>query len=223
VKMIQGDAATQAQELLRVLHEEAKDLMIVTDVRGAQGRQAATAFARGRLRGAAPCRRAAARRSKRVGRQRRQGACRRTGELRRRQGPPLRRNGARRVRDGSVRARLGTGRQASKPWAVFLPYTAMGRDLAPRIGREAGRGSRLGLRRARSEGRPPGRARPMYSGKATHVHVGRRAAARDAARERVRAGQAGLLAQGGGRRGTVDGTLAPRSQPCMPRAAASGS
>jgi len=56
--------------------------------------------------------------------------------------------------------------QASKPWAVFLPYTAMGRDLAPRIAAklDAGLVSDCVALEVK-DGRLVAR-RPMYSGKA---------------------------------------------------------
>ncbi|HET7290886.1 MAG TPA: electron transfer flavoprotein subunit alpha/FixB family protein [Vicinamibacteria bacterium] len=56
--------------------------------------------------------------------------------------------------------------EATKPWAVLLPFTALGKDLAPRVAARVGAGLvsdcvALGVREGRLEAR-----RPMYAGKA---------------------------------------------------------
>ncbi|HJS59635.1 MAG TPA: electron transfer flavoprotein subunit alpha/FixB family protein [Vicinamibacteria bacterium] len=56
--------------------------------------------------------------------------------------------------------------EASKPWAVLIPFTAMGKDLAPRVAARVGAGLvsdcvALSVKDGRLEAR-----RPMYAGKA---------------------------------------------------------
>ena len=91
-----------------------------------------------------------------------------------------------------ARALAQVDRRRRSPRSVLVPFTAMGKDLAPRVAAQVGRRPRVRLRGARRQGRPAGGAPARCTpGKAyATVRVGGRAADGDAAAQRVRARRA---------------------------------
>ena len=204
--MIEGDADTQAKELLRLLHEEAKVHLMAAILTFAEQRD-------GKLRRPSlEAVREARRLAGAAGRPRREPSW---------SGPGV--GGARR---GARRATAPTAshvfddaraRRATPPsptparWRRSIteakaaaragPVHGDGQGPGAARGRALGAGPRLGLRGARrsKDGRLEAR-RPMYAGKAyATVRVGGRAADGDAAPERLPARRAGRVAQGRGR------------------------
>ena len=226
-KMIEGDADTQVKELLRLLHEEAKVHLMAAILTFAEQRDGKLrrAVAGGGLRGA-PAGRAAGRpRSQRSS----------SARASPRWPPSWRAYGADRVHvfdqpelaayatEAYARALAQVDRRRRSRRSCSFPFTAMGKDLAPRVAARRRRGPRLRLRRRSTvkDGRLEAR-RPVYAGKAFATVRWEGEPQMATLRPNVfPLGHAGRGAQGrDGRRRTVDVTTArARGRRCRPRRA----